>query len=140
MKINCLGEGENYNKEADKSFSNEPTKNMSNKRKTKTTQIKKYALVLSEFLQLSFRIRPDSYFGPRVDLIISIVLFWIKELNNELSRKLEAQTQRLEFLTAQSMASDHAPAKQPDVHTSYDNAPYADEGDEVTSMFSFHFD
>ncbi|KAI9078796.1 hypothetical protein K1719_039254 [Acacia pycnantha] len=55
----------------------------------------------------------------------------MKELNNELSRKLEAQTQRLEFLTAQSMASDHAPAKQPDVHTSYDNAPYADEGDEV---------
>ncbi|XP_028786492.1 protein BLISTER isoform X1 [Neltuma alba] len=55
----------------------------------------------------------------------------MKELNKDLSRKLEAQTQRLEFLTAQSMAGDHAPAKQPDVHTTYDNAPYADEGDEV---------
>lgn len=63
----------------------------------------------------------------------------MKVLNKELSRKLEAQTQRLEFLTAQSMAGGHAPTKQlDDVDTTYDSVPYADEGDEVISMFIFH--
>lgn len=60
----------------------------------------------------------------------------MKELNKELSRKLEAQTQRLELLTSQSMASDNVPAEQPDSHTTFENAPYADEGDEVPFMFS----
>ncbi|XWS35060.1 hypothetical protein CRYUN_Cryun21dG0093700 [Craigia yunnanensis] len=55
----------------------------------------------------------------------------LKELNNELSRKLEAQTQRLELLTAQSMASEHIPARQPESRIMHDNTPYADEGDEV---------
>ncbi|XP_050130340.1 protein BLISTER isoform X3 [Malus sylvestris] len=55
----------------------------------------------------------------------------LKELNNELSRKLEAQTQRLELLTAQSMANENTLVRQPTpVDMSY-NAPYADEGDEV---------
>ncbi|KAF3457493.1 hypothetical protein FNV43_RR02151 [Rhamnella rubrinervis] len=57
----------------------------------------------------------------------------LKELNNELSRKLEAQTQRLEFLTAKSMAGEIIPARQPDAHDVPevpDNTPYADEGDE----------
>ncbi|XVF29230.1 hypothetical protein REPUB_Repub15cG0103100 [Reevesia pubescens] len=55
----------------------------------------------------------------------------LKELNNELSRKLEAQTQRLELLTAQSMATGHIPARQPESRIMHDNIPYADEGDEV---------
>ncbi|XP_022722834.1 protein BLISTER-like isoform X2 [Durio zibethinus] len=55
----------------------------------------------------------------------------LKELNNELSRKLEAQTQRLELLTAQSMASEHIPARQPKSRIMHDSTPYADEGDEV---------
>ena len=55
----------------------------------------------------------------------------MKELNNELSRKLEAQTQRLELLTAQSMTSEHIPARQPESRILHDNTPYVDEGDEV---------
>ncbi|XP_049344507.1 protein BLISTER isoform X3 [Solanum verrucosum] len=62
----------------------------------------------------------------------------LKELNRDLTRKLEVQTQRLELLTAQSMASENSQARQPDaasVHDNMpyadDNMPYADEGDEV---------
>ncbi|KAK7344546.1 hypothetical protein VNO77_14277 [Canavalia gladiata] len=55
----------------------------------------------------------------------------MKEINNELSRKLEVQTQRLELLTAQSMVNENISAKQPDSRVMYDNTPYADEGDEV---------
>ncbi|XVE84809.1 hypothetical protein DITRI_Ditri17bG0042500 [Diplodiscus trichospermus] len=55
----------------------------------------------------------------------------LKELNNELSRKLQAQTQRLELLTAQSMASEQIPVRLPKSRIIHDNAPYADEGDEV---------
>lgn len=58
----------------------------------------------------------------------------MKELNKELSRKLEAQTQRLELLTAQSMANENIPTRQPDSHTMHENTPYADEGDEVPSL------
>lgn len=54
-----------------------------------------------------------------------------------MSRKLEAQTQRLELLTAQSMANGNLPARQPDSHTMPENAPYADEGDEVIYFFIF---
>ncbi|KAH0993662.1 hypothetical protein GBA52_005145 [Prunus armeniaca] len=55
----------------------------------------------------------------------------LKELNNELSRKLEAQTQRLELLTAQSMANENIIVRQPSPVDIPDNTPYADEGDEV---------
>ncbi|KAF7837380.1 Protein BLISTER [Senna tora] len=55
----------------------------------------------------------------------------MKELNKELSQKLESQTQRLELLTAQSMLSDNVLAKQPESHATFENTPYADEGDEV---------
>ncbi|XP_068326939.1 protein BLISTER [Pyrus communis] len=55
----------------------------------------------------------------------------LKELNNELSRKLEAQTQRLELLTAQSMAHENTLVRQPTPVDMPYNAPYADEGDEV---------
>ncbi|KAG5588324.1 hypothetical protein H5410_048758 [Solanum commersonii] len=62
----------------------------------------------------------------------------LKELNRDLTRKLEVQTQRLELLTAQSMANENSQARQPDavsVHDNMpyadDNMPYADEGDEV---------
>ncbi|TYI61342.1 hypothetical protein E1A91_D10G166200v1 [Gossypium mustelinum] len=55
----------------------------------------------------------------------------LKELNNELSRKLEAQTQRLELLSAQSMAGEHIPVRQYESKMMHDNTPYADEGDEV---------
>ncbi|CAK9184258.1 unnamed protein product [Ilex paraguariensis] len=55
----------------------------------------------------------------------------LKEKNKELSRKLEVQTQRLELLTAQSMAHNIIPERQPDARTMNENTPYADEGDEV---------
>lgn len=55
----------------------------------------------------------------------------LKDLNKELSRKLEIQTQRLELLAAQSMANDSAPVRQPDSFVVPENTPYADEGDEV---------
>ncbi|XP_027363674.1 protein BLISTER [Abrus precatorius] len=55
----------------------------------------------------------------------------MKEINKELSRKLEVQTQRLELLTAQSMVNENISAKPPDSHVMYENTPYADEGDEV---------
>lgn len=55
----------------------------------------------------------------------------LKDLNKELSRKLEIQTQRLELLAAQSMANDSVPARQPDSFIIPANTPYADEGDEV---------
>ncbi|XP_022858940.1 protein BLISTER-like [Olea europaea var. sylvestris] len=55
----------------------------------------------------------------------------MKELNKELTRKLEAQTQRLELLTAQTMANDNIPARQLDPRIVRDETPFADEGDEV---------
>lgn len=56
---------------------------------------------------------------------------WMKDLNKELSRKLEIQTQRLELLAAQSMANDSVPVRQPDSFIVPENTPYADEGDVV---------
>ncbi|XP_008460704.1 protein BLISTER isoform X1 [Cucumis melo] len=56
----------------------------------------------------------------------------LKEMNKELSRKLEAQTQRLELLTAQSMAGEIVPARLPDSRATRDeDIVLADEGDEV---------
>ncbi|CAN6997947.1 unnamed protein product [Brassica oleracea var. botrytis] len=56
----------------------------------------------------------------------------VKELNKELSRKLEVQTQRLELLTAQNMAIDNVSRpNQPDSHVVQERPPIADEGDEV---------
>lgn len=64
------------------------------------------------------------------------VCFFMKELNKELSRKLEAQTQRLELLTAQSMAGEIVPVRQPDSRTVHEeDVVLADEGDEVLSSF-----
>ena len=61
----------------------------------------------------------------------------MKVLNNELSRKLEGQTQRLALLTAQSMANENIPTRPPDHRSLPDNTPYADEGDEVP--YCLHF-
>ncbi|KAG2321383.1 hypothetical protein Bca52824_014596 [Brassica carinata] len=56
----------------------------------------------------------------------------VKELNKELSRKLEVQTKRLELLTAQNMAIDNVSApKQLNSHVVEERPPIADEGDEV---------
>ncbi|KAM0017639.1 putative protein BLISTER [Helianthus debilis subsp. tardiflorus] len=55
----------------------------------------------------------------------------LKNLNKELTHKLEVQTQRLELLTSQSMVSDNIPSRTPGPVTVVDNTPYADEGDEV---------
>ncbi|KAM7261320.1 hypothetical protein ACFE04_008687 [Oxalis oulophora] len=57
----------------------------------------------------------------------------LKELNKELSRKLEAQTQRLELVTAQTMANGNVSVRQPDQDAVIlpENTPFADEGDEV---------
>ena len=63
--------------------------------------------------------------------ILCLCHFQIKELNKELSRKLEVQTQRLELLTTQSMANESILARQTESRTMNDNAAYADEGDEV---------
>ncbi|KAL7145100.1 hypothetical protein ABFS83_07G056800 [Erythranthe nasuta] len=53
------------------------------------------------------------------------------ELNKELTRKLEAQTQRLELLMAQSMANGNTQPRLVDPRTVPENTAYADEGDEV---------
>ncbi|CAN0875713.1 Protein BLISTER [Linum grandiflorum] len=55
----------------------------------------------------------------------------LKDLNKELSRKLEAQTQRLELLAAQSMATENITTRLPESRTMQDSPAYADEGDEV---------
>lgn len=65
-----------------------------------------------------------------------------QDLNKELSHRLEAQTQRLELLTAQSMAKENVSARQPfDSQIVQENMAYADEGDEVllTSLTSVLF-
>ncbi|XP_073053513.1 protein BLISTER-like isoform X2 [Primulina eburnea] len=55
----------------------------------------------------------------------------LTELNKELTRKLEVQTQRLELLTTQSMTNNNVPPRRPDTRDVRDNIAYADEGDEV---------
>ncbi|PHU21499.1 hypothetical protein BC332_06606 [Capsicum chinense] len=55
----------------------------------------------------------------------------LKELNKDLTRKLEIQTQRLELLTAQTMANDNKQLRQPGAVSVHENIAYADEGDEV---------
>ncbi|CAD6235378.1 unnamed protein product [Miscanthus lutarioriparius] len=55
----------------------------------------------------------------------------LKELNKDLTQKLEIQTQRLELLTSQRMANANALAKPIDTRSINDAAIYADEGDEV---------
>uniref|UniRef100_A0A7N0V4W1 BLISTER n=1 Tax=Kalanchoe fedtschenkoi TaxID=63787 RepID=A0A7N0V4W1_KALFE len=54
-----------------------------------------------------------------------------KEINKDLSKRLEIQTQRLELLTAQSMAGENVPIRQPDFPSMENPIVYADEGDEV---------
>ncbi|CAD6228552.1 unnamed protein product [Miscanthus lutarioriparius] len=54
----------------------------------------------------------------------------LKELNKDLTQKLEIQTQRLELLTSQRMANENALAKPIDTRSINDAAIYADEGDE----------
>lgn len=63
--------------------------------------------------------------------LFSLLACLLKDLNKELSQKLEAQTQRLELLTAQRMASENVLAKPIDTHGRTDTTEYADEGDEV---------
>jgi len=55
----------------------------------------------------------------------------LKDLNKDLSQKLEAQTQRLELLTAQRMANESVLARPIDTHSIQDTTEYTDEGDEV---------
>ncbi|AQK98755.1 Putative bZIP transcription factor superfamily protein [Zea mays] len=55
----------------------------------------------------------------------------LKELNKDLTQKLEIQTQRLELLTSQRMANENALAKPIDTRSINDATMYADEGDEV---------
>lgn len=65
-----------------------------------------------------------------------VILFcFFKDLNKDLSQKLEVQTQRLELLTAQRMANENVQAKPSDVHSMNDSIGYADEGDEVRWKF-----
>uniref|UniRef100_A0A0E0JSM1 Uncharacterized protein n=1 Tax=Oryza punctata TaxID=4537 RepID=A0A0E0JSM1_ORYPU len=55
----------------------------------------------------------------------------LKELNKDLTQKLEIQTQRLELLTSQRMANENVLAKPIDTRSINDATMYADEGDEV---------
>ncbi|KAL6616591.1 hypothetical protein ACP70R_038861 [Stipagrostis hirtigluma subsp. patula] len=55
----------------------------------------------------------------------------LKELNQDLTQKLEIQTQRLELLTSQRMANENVLAKPIDTRSINDATMYADEGDEV---------
>lgn len=56
----------------------------------------------------------------------------MKELNKDLTRKLEVQTQKLELLTSKSMVTDAGLARHADARINHENTPqYADEGDEV---------
>ena len=66
--------------------------------------------------------------------ILTIFLFTFKDLNKELSLKLEAQTQRLELLAAQSMVNENIQARPTDSRTVHENAAYTDEGDEVSYL------
>lgn len=53
-------------------------------------------------------------------------------MNKDLSQKLEIQTQRLELLTSQNMASENIATKQATgSHIVREKVAYADEGDEV---------
>lgn len=56
-----------------------------------------------------------------------------------MSRKLEVQTQRLELLTAQSMANENTLVRQPTPVDMPYNAPYADEGDEVMRFVLYKY-
>ncbi|KAL5220141.1 hypothetical protein ABZP36_024854 [Zizania latifolia] len=55
----------------------------------------------------------------------------LKDLNKDLTQKLEIQTQRLELLTSQRMANENVLAKPIDIRSINDATMYADEGDEV---------
>ncbi|KAF8664962.1 hypothetical protein HU200_054282 [Digitaria exilis] len=55
----------------------------------------------------------------------------LKELNKDLTQKLETQTQRLELLTSQRMANESVLTKPIDTGSINDATMYADEGDEV---------
>ncbi|KAJ1286764.1 hypothetical protein BS78_03G376700 [Paspalum vaginatum] len=55
----------------------------------------------------------------------------LKELNKDLTQKLEIQTQRLELLTSQRMANENVLVKPIETHSINDATMYADEGDEV---------
>jgi hypothetical protein len=62
--------------------------------------------------------------------------FVLKELNRDLTQKLESQTQRLELLTSQIMANENVLAKPVDTRSINDATMYADEGDEVIQFLS----
>jgi len=66
--------------------------------------------------------------GASANTIYSYIL---KELNKDLTQKLESQTQRLELLTSQRMANENVLAKPIDTRSINDATMYADEGDEV---------
>ncbi|XP_031489638.1 protein BLISTER isoform X2 [Nymphaea colorata] len=55
----------------------------------------------------------------------------LKDLNKELSQKLEAQTQRLELLIAQNIAHEQPTMRLAESHNVQSVTTYADEGDEV---------
>ncbi|EAY76923.1 hypothetical protein OsI_04881 [Oryza sativa Indica Group] len=55
----------------------------------------------------------------------------LKELNKDLTQKLEIQTHRLELLSSQRMANENVLPKPIDTRSINDATMYADEGDEV---------
>lgn len=71
-----------------------------------------------------------------VHLSYAIYSFILKELNKDLTQKLEIQTQRLELLTSQRMANENVLSKPIDTRSINDATMYADEGDEVIQFFT----
>jgi hypothetical protein len=68
----------------------------------------------------------------------AIYSYILKELNKDLTQKLEIQTQRLELLTSQRMANENVLAKPTDSRSVNDATMYADEGDEVSVCYQVY--
>jgi hypothetical protein len=76
--------------------------------------------------------RPALYYCCSVASTNAIYSCILKELNKDLTQKLEIQTHRLELLTSQRMANENVLAKPTDARSINDATMYADEGDEVS--------
>jgi hypothetical protein len=82
--------------------------------------------------ETSIEARPALYYCCSVASTNAIYSCILKELNKDLTQKLEIQTHRLELLTSQRMANENVLAKPTDARSINDATMYADEGDEVS--------
>jgi hypothetical protein len=91
---------------------------------------------LKPFLLVDISIKIHLYYFVAVHQTYASYYFVLKELNRDLTQKLESQTQRLELLTSQIMANENVLAKPVDTRSINDATMYADEGDEVIQFLS----